>query len=360
MKPGKTPASPWGARGRAGCRSAYKSPRLASSPMANPLVKYADELKDLLRGMGLLAGYVPAALIPARLDAPSINALAWLLFRLRPGKVSAFSERMARTLGERPGERDLSKEAKNHYQMVLEGSWARVRNLHERGWKPKTSVEGLDWLEAGRAAGAGTILWRMPFGSTLTVKAGLYGRGVPIVHLSQRYHRASSRVWTSIRVLCPLFRRAEDWYLVERVIIPGDGSTAKVMRTLLDRLKNGNAVVSIMGNTLGTQNTWTRFFDGWAGFAIGSPALAWKAGSALLPVFSVREGTGRHRVVIQEPIAVDRTLPRKAFVKKATEEFSERLQDAIRQYPGSWKDWGRFWSRAGAYEMQTDAGLEED
>jgi lauroyl/myristoyl acyltransferase len=228
------------------------------------------------------------------------------------------------------------------YQVVFEDAWARIRSVHKRGWKPSTSVEGLERIEAARAAGAGTILWRMSFGSSLNVKIGLWRAGIPIVHLSHETHGSWSGTRIASKILRSLYRRTEKWYLAERVIIPQTGGRGKVMKTLLRRLMEDNAVVSIVGDLTGTQNVTTPFLDGQAKFAIGSPSLAWKAKSALLPVYAVRQATGDYRIVIEEPIEVDRTLDRKEAVRRAVEEFSERMQDAIARHPGSWSNWGRF------------------
>ena len=305
--------------------------------------------RDLLRVVGLGLGYVPSVLVPARLDPWIIDHLTALALRLRGGKVEGLAARMSETLGPRAAGRDLTGEALSEYQMVLEGSWARVRNLHVQGWRPETAVDGLERLQEARAAGAGTILWRMSFGSSLVAKVGLWRAGVPVVHLSMERHGALSDAWIARNALCPLYRRTESWYLRERVVIPWNGSTGGVMRTLLHRLTKGNAVVSIVGDNRGTQNITTPFFDAQAEFAIGSPSLAWKAGSALLPVYAVREGTGRYRVVIDEPIRADRRLDRKDYVARAVDEFAERMQEAIARHPGSWSDWGRFWTRRSIY-----------
>jgi lauroyl/myristoyl acyltransferase len=269
---------------------------------------------------------------------------------LRPGKVEHMASRMSKTLAPRGGSEDLTEAARAQYQMTLEGAWARARNLHARGWEPKTTVVGLEKLQEAQASGRGTILWRMSFGSSLIIKIGLWRAGVPLVHLSMENHGAWSEGWIARNVLGPLYRRTENRYLRERVVIPRDGSTAAVMRTLLQRLSRDNAVVSIIGDVRrGTQNITTPFFDAQAQFAVGSPSLAWKAGSALLPVYSVREGTGRYRIVIDEPIGAERQLDRKEFVKRAVEEFSTRLQSAIVRHPGSWPEWGRFWARGLIY-----------
>jgi lauroyl/myristoyl acyltransferase len=318
------------------------------------------EQKDVLRAVGMMAGYLPTILIPRPVQTWLIDRLTGLAFRLRPGKVSAFAERMSQSLGPRAEGRDLTSEARNHYQAIAEGSWARIQNLRKDGWKPEISVEGMEWIEAGQAAGAGTVLWRMPFGTTMTVKVGLWRQGVPLVHLSMEHHGAFSPKGVARDTLCAMFRRTERWYLAERVIIPEDGSTVGVMKTLMDRLRKDNAVVSIVGHRLATQNIQTPFLDGWARFALGAPSLAWKTGSLLLPVFAIREDTGRYRVVIDEPISVDRELDRKTFVRKATEEFSERMQDAIARSPGSWRDWGQLWTRTGVYRPPLDEETGRD
>ena len=306
--------------------------------------------RDFLRVVGLGLGYVPSAVIPSRFDPWIIDHLTWLALRLRPGKVERLASRMSTTLGPRNGDRDLTEEARVQYRMMMESGWARVRSLHARGWQPDTTVEGLERIREAQAAGAGTILWRMSFASTLVVKLGLWRAGVPLVHLSNEKHGAKSRGWIARNVVCPLYRRTEHWYLRERVVIPWSGSTGVVMKTLLQRLTSDNAVVSIVGGQRGTQNVATPFFDAQAQFAIGSPSLAWKAGAALLPVYSVRERTGKYRIVIDEPIGVDRQLDRKEYVRAAIREFSARMQQAIVRHPGSWTEWGTFWARGAIYE----------
>jgi len=317
-------------------------------PSLRPRLTLARQ--DFLRTLGLVLGYVPAAVIPSRLDPWLARTVTGLALKLKPDKPRHLGERMARTLGPAGEGHDFTDHAQAQYEMLVEGSWGRARNLHRRRWNPVVSLEGLERLEKAREAGKGTILWRMTFGSGLLAKKALWEQGVPLVHLSMEQHGAWSESWVARHVLCPLWRRAEDWYLEERVVIPWERATGTVMKTLLSRLTRDNAVVSIMGENSGPQNVITPFFDAQARFAIGSPSLAWKAGSELLPVYAVREGTLRYRVVIDEPIAADRDVPRKEYVQAAVEEYSRRLQETIVRHPGSWAEWGRFWSRDSIYE----------
>ncbi len=314
-----------------------------------PLKGLTDTHKDFLRVVGFGLGYLPTALIPRRLDSWAIQNLISLALKLRPEKATQFAARMSEPLGPEAEGRDLTPEARHRYEMVLENTWGRVRSLHRDGWRPEVTLEGLERIEAGLAGGHGTVLWRTSMGNSLIAKKALWAAGVPLVHLSLATHGAWSSSWIGENWIAPLFRRTEGWYLRERVIIQKGRSRSGIMKTLLTRLSKENAVVSIFGDLSAPQNIRTPFFDREAAFAMGSPSLAWKAGSALLPVYCIRECTGKYRVVVDEPISVDREMGRKEYVREAVGEFSQRLQDRIVQHPGSWSGWSQYWTRNGIF-----------
>jgi lauroyl/myristoyl acyltransferase len=323
--------------------------------MTRPRIDHIKEgIEETLRALGLVLGYLPAAVIPRAVDPWIIRTLTATSLRLRPEKEPRFVEMMASILGEGAQSLDLTKEARSYYEMLFEGPLTRVRALHREGWRPEIEVEGMENLEAGQEAGAGTILWRMPFGSTVTVKAGLWKQGVSLVHLSHEHHGGSAHYWISRNVLMPLYRRSENWYLSERVILPHGGTPTAAMKTLLRRLSRDNAVVSMVSTNPGVQAITTPLFNGQIRIAIGAPALAWKADSTLLPTYTVREGPGQFRVVLDRPIPVDRSLDRKAFVRQAMVEFVSRMESAISRYPGSWSHWGKFYSKLGVYAVPSN------
>jgi len=307
------------------------------------------EQRDLLRVIRLSLGSLPASLVPSPVARRSIDLLLSLLFRLRPEKPAKLAARMEKILGPPAEGVDLFREARDLYGHDFEEGLGRMQNLLWNAWKPEIEVDGLERVRESQERGRGTLIWRMSFGSSMILKAGLSRAGVGLVHLSRPYHGCWTEAWISRHVLAPLYRRTEGWYLKERVLISPDGGTTGVMRTLLARLKKENAVVSIVGDHLGTQNITTPFLHGRAQFAIGAPALAWKAGSTLLPAFAFRTGTLRYRVVIDEPISADRALDRKEFVESAVKEFSHRMQRAIASHPGSWANWNHYLQRTSIF-----------
>lgn len=312
--------------------------------------------KDLLRVLGMGLGYLPAAILPGAWDRPIIDGLTALVLKVRRGDASPLARFMAETLDRTEDLPDLEAEALHRYQHALEGPWARVRTLHRNGWRPQLKVEGLDRIRASQEAGKGTLLWRMTTGTTLIIKKALSDHGIDLVHLSTDTHGSWSEGKVAEYGIGPLYRRTEHWYIKERVIIPEDRAMAGVIKTLLTRLK-ANEVVSIVGDLRGAQNTPVSLLGATAHLAMGSPSLAWKTGATLLPVYAVREGTGRFRVVVDEPIGTDRELSRKEFVRDATVAFAERMERVIRNHPGSWSGWPHLRNQAGIFNPSKDAPI---
>lgn len=67
--------------------------------------------------------------------------------------------------------------------------------------------------------------------------------------------------------------------------------------------------------------------------------MAWKEGAELLVVHCLREGPFRYRVVVDEPIAAERSRPRKEFARAAVREVAERLERIVRDRPSEWQGW---------------------
>jgi lauroyl/myristoyl acyltransferase len=108
------------------------------------------------------------------------------------------------------------------------------------------------------------------------------------------------------------------------------------MRTLMDRLSQ-NACVYIEGERMATRkNVYADVFSRPVAFAPGAPGLAWKMGSALLPVHVVRQGILHYRVVIQEPIERGGSLEKNDFVVRSVRQFARRIEKRVLTHPQDW------------------------
>ena len=75
----------------------------------------------------------------------------------------------------------------------------------------------------------------------------------------------------------------------------------------------------------------------------GPVALARLADVPLLPVFVLREGRLRYRIVFREPIRVPRTSNRREDTASAAAELATAIEWGIRERPHQWFCFSRVW-----------------
>ena len=288
--------------------------------------------RDVAVLAGLVGGYLLTGAIPERWDPWITARLASTHKRLSGKRVEALASEMRSRMPDI--DRDWPGIARDYYRMRLENFWARARGIHGPSRQWDLEVEGLDHYAAAKAAGRGVILWRMRFCDSPMVNAALHAQGITPVHLSLEGHGSVSGSSLGLRVISPLYTRAEKWYLAERVVIPKDGSLG-YMRVLLDRL-DANATLSIFADGVGRRPVTARLLGRQVKFPTGAPGLAYRKGAALLPVYGVRLGPHRYRVVIQAPIALPSGTDRMTYISGAIAEFAHRLEAQIRANPADW------------------------
>ena len=225
--------------------------------------------------------------------------------------------------------------------MRLEDMLGRVRGIGLRSWRPEIEIEGLEHVRVALSRGRGVVVWSMRFSSATVLKQAFYNAGLPLVHLSRVSHGASSATRMGLGVVAPLYRRAENPYLADRVSIPMNGSVSYI--NILKRHLRNNLCVNIFGEHRGRQNATAAVLGAPKQFALGAPSLAWAEGAALLTACPLRIGPFKYRVVVGEEIPVDRSISRKDFARRAVAEFAHRLELRIKSAPADWHGWS-YWT----------------
>lgn len=177
-----------------------------------------------------------------------------------------------------------------------------LRNHWERGWCPRTRLEGGEHLAAAHRAGRGAVLWVVPtIFSWLFAKRALAEAGFAVHHLSREGHGFGSKSRLGETILNPIRTRIEDRYLAERITIPeGAGPQAALKR--LGRQLAANGLVSITMAVEGARLLEARLLNGGLRAASGAPRLADRTGAALLPLVTLREEPGRYVARIGAPL----------------------------------------------------------
>jgi KDO2-lipid IV(A) lauroyltransferase len=94
-----------------------------------------------------------------------------------------------------------------------------------------------------------------------------------------------------------------------------------------------------------SEGVWADFFGKKAPTTPGLAVLAMKTGAPVVPVFMVRDGFGKHRMIIQDPLELVHTGDIKKDVEANTQLFNHTLESMIRQYPDQWFWVHRRWER---------------
>ncbi|MCG8695529.1 MAG: lysophospholipid acyltransferase family protein [Minwuiales bacterium] len=258
------------------------------------------------------------------------------LFGSRPGR---HIDRLRRVLGDkfpRDSARQIEVARTAGYHEDAMQIFASYRPWR---WQPSIELCGRENLDAALQGGNGAILWVGNFSSSSLVTKMAFGRaGVPVSHLSRPAH-GFSRTRFGIRFLNPIRTRVEDRYLGARVSMPDDTSVAP-FRTLRKRLR-ANGVVSITVGQWARKTVSTPFFGGTIRLATGPANLAQAAKAPLLPVFTVRNGSGVFEVHIGAPVNVAAANDRDDAFAATARRYVQALEPYVLDYPGQWRGWPR-------------------
>lgn len=292
--------------------------------------------RDVRRICTLTCGGLLAQCIPERASASVTRILLRAYQLLLDQNVRDLERKIGKALPA-DSRTDPGAIAEQHILMRLEDVWGRLRGIRLFGWNPHIEWEGLERLDAPLHDGRGIILWSMRFSSATVLKQGFYRQRAPFVHLSRADHGSSTLTTLGLRVAAPLYCRAENCYLKERIQIPVDESLNYV-QTLRERLRAGN-LVSIFGEHEGRQNYEARLLGTTIKLALGAPSLAWLENAALFTVAPIRVGPFRYRILVDEAIPTDLAMPRRKFAEQAAQEYARRLEARILQHPADWQGW---------------------
>jgi len=199
-------------------------------------------------------------------------------------------------------------------------------------WRPRIRLHGAAHLQKALADGHGAILWvtETPF-STLIVKMALHQAGYHAVQLSRPGHGFSFSPF-GIRYLNPFWRRVEDRFIAERVLILGETAT-DALATLRARIAE-NAIVIITVVPQAHKFVHVPFFDTKIRLPTGPMRLARDTGAVMLPVFTVPQDDGSFDVTLGEALAAPQ-----AGDETVAAAYAKRLEPFVTEHPDQWNGW---------------------
>jgi KDO2-lipid IV(A) lauroyltransferase len=202
---------------------------------------------------------------------------------------------------------------------------ARMGSWDESAWRDLVEVEGREHLEEIAREGRGIFL-SAHFGNW-ELLGGILVRTLPL-----RPAVVVARPLKNPRVDA-IVNRLREATGIE--VLPHRGSFLR----LLGVLKAGGGVGILLDqHTAPHEAVLCNFFGRPAGTNYGLALLAMKSGAPVLPVFMVRTGRNRHRIIFLPPMRL--ADPGREGRSAALQEFTQRCTDVIeamvRRHPDQW------------------------
>jgi acyl carrier protein/lauroyl/myristoyl acyltransferase len=220
----------------------------------------------------------------------------------------------------------------------VERNFQYLREFSPLGWRPEIRVIGVENINNALAAGRGGILWVAPFSfNQLVVKKGLHEVGFRISHLSSYRHGQSGSRFGQ-RFINPIRTKPESSYVDERIIITPPGSSLAYVRRVERRLRE-NKLVSITCQYMAEKMIEVPMLNGRFDLATGPASFACATGAKLLPVFTIRSGTGKFDIIIEPPIELRSTCNRDAAVELLTQKYAKRVESFLIKFPYLFMHW---------------------
>jgi Kdo2-lipid IVA lauroyltransferase/acyltransferase len=109
------------------------------------------------------------------------------------------------------------------------------------------------------------------------------------------------------------------------------------LRPVLDALRRGGLVGILLDqNAARREGVFVPFFGRTASTSRSLALLALRTGAPVVPIFIHREAPGRHRVVIEAPLARPRVNDPEQAVVELTARCTQTIEAAIRRTPEQW------------------------
>jgi KDO2-lipid IV(A) lauroyltransferase len=122
--------------------------------------------------------------------------------------------------------------------------------------------------------------------------------------------------------------------------------TEKASRKVIQALSRNRLVgILIDQRAKRSEGVWVDFFGKKAPTTPSLAILAMRTGAPVVPVFMVRDGYGKHRVLIEKPLEIVHSGDIKKDIETNTQRINQTLESVIRRFPDQWFWVHRRWER---------------
>ena len=181
--------------------------------------------------------------------------------------------------------------------------------------------EGKEHIERALTAGKGAIMLTGHFGNWELLAASIVANGYTLHPIVRRLR--SSRLESVVRS----YRQKAGYIGIDR---------EKSLRRALLCLKRNELLGILADVDTKVNGVFVEFFGRPAYTPYSPVAIALKTGSPILPTFIIRQPDDSHRVVVEPPMALERSGERHRDMIVNTQKFTRIIESYIQRYPSQW------------------------
>ena len=236
--------------------------------------------------------------------------------------------------GQEKSEREIYAIAKRTFQNLgmTAIEFFRIPRMDVEAFKKKVEIEGREILDESLGKKSGGFLLISHFGNweLMGFMSKLLQNPVAVIARPLKKNRWVDRMVFEIRKAAGL------------EVIPVEKARSKVIRAL-----SQNRLVGILIDQRAkrSEGIWVDFFGRKASTTPALAVLAMRTGAPILPVFMIRNGYRKHRLIFKEALQLIDTGDIKKDVEANTQLINNTLESMIRQYPDQWFWVHRRWER---------------
>lgn len=185
----------------------------------------------------------------------------------------------------------------------------------------RVEVEGSENLELARRRDRGIIVLTAHLGNWDVLEIMAVETGLPLTVITKRIRNEGvNRVWQDSR-------RARGIRLV-----PAKESYRECLKALRRKELVG---FMLDQNMIRDEGVFVEFFGRQACTTPGLAYMAAHSQAPILPVFSVRTGLGRHKIIVEPPLDPPDSRD-EATILQATQQYTRIIEEVIREHPEQW------------------------
>ena len=236
--------------------------------------------------------------------------------------------------GREKSEREIRLLTKKNFQNLgmTAMEFFRIPRMDVKTFEERVKIEGLEEAQTILEKGKGILLLLSHFGNweLMGIMSKVIGNPIMVIAKPIKKNQWVDQFITKIRNTAGL------------EVISSIKASRKVIKAL-----SQNRVVGILIDQRAkrSEGVWADFFGKKAPTTPSLAVLAIKTGAPVLPVFMIRNGFQKHRLLIKGPLELIRTGDIKRDVEANTQLFNRTLESMVRQYPDQWFWVHRRWER---------------